>query len=330
MTNMTGLINGFSTQLKEAIAIGQSAKLTAAPNAIQNVLISGLGGSGIGGTIAAEIAGSQCKIPVVCNKEYFIPAFVGPNTLVIISSYSGNTEETLQALGLAYTAGAKIVCVTSGGKIEVFAKEKGLDLILIPGGMPPRACLGYSLTQLFYVMHFFGLIDKSFEAQLEKSVALLQDNAAEIKAEAAAIAQKLNGKMPVLYATPGFEGVAVRFRQQLNENSKILCWHHVIPEMNHNELVGWRDVNEDLAVVFLRHKNEYFRNTHRIEYSREVASKYTSTLIDIWAEGESDIEKAFYLVHLTDYVSDYLAELRNHDAVEVNIITGLKGMLEKV
>jgi glucose/mannose-6-phosphate isomerase len=330
MTNMTELINGFPKQLKEAIAIGQGAKLTASANVIENVLISGLGGSGIGGTIAAELTAGQCKIPVVCNKEYFIPAFVGPNTLVIISSYSGNTEETLQALGLAYTAGAKIVCVTSGGKIEAFAKEKGLDLILIPGAMPPRACLGYSLTQLFYVMHFFGLIDKSFEGQLEKSVALLENNSSEIKTEAAAIAQKLNGKMPVLYATPGFEGVAVRFRQQLNENSKILCWHHVIPEMNHNELVGWRDVNEDLAVVFLRHKNEYFRNTHRIEYSREVASKYTSTIIDIWAEGESDIEKAFHLVHLTDYVSDYLAALRNHDAVEVNIITGLKGMLEKV
>lgn len=327
---MTELIEGFPNQLKEAIEIGKKATFTAAPNTIENVLVSGLGGSGIGGTIVADLTAAQCKVPVSINKEYFIPAFVGPNTLVIISSYSGNTEETLQALGLAYTKGAKIVCVTSGGKIEAFAREKGLDLVLIPGGMPPRACLGYSLTQLFYVLHGFGLINRDFEAQLEKAVALLESKTGEIKTEAAAIATKLSGKLPVLYATPGFEGVAVRFRQQLNENSKILCWHHVIPEMNHNELVGWRDANENLAVVFLRHKNEYFRNTHRIEYSREVASKYTSTIIDIWAEGDSEIEKAFYLVHLTDYVSDMLAGLRQHDAVEVNIITGLKNMLEEV
>lgn len=327
---MTELIDGFPAQVKKALEIGRAATLTKPSVKIENILISGLGGSGIGGTIAAELIAAKCSVPVTVNKEYFIPAFVGPQTLVIISSYSGNTEETLQALDLAYNKGAKIVCVTSGGKIAAFAKEKGLDLIEIPAGMPPRACLGYSLTQLFFVLSFNGFIDNYYEADLEKAYTLLETQGDSIREKAMAIAKQLNGKLPVIYATPGYEGVAVRFRQQLNENSKILCWHHVIPEMNHNELVGWRDVNEALAVIFLRHKDEYFRNTHRIEYTREVATRCTGTIIDIWAEGTSDIEKAMYLVHLTDYISDYLAALRQHDAVEVNIITGLKGMLEDV
>jgi glucose/mannose-6-phosphate isomerase len=327
---MTELIDGFPAQVKKALEIGRAATLTKSTVGIQNILISGLGGSGIGGTIAAELVASKCTLPITVNKEYFIPAFVGENTLVIISSYSGNTEETLQALDLAYNKGAKIVCVTSGGKIAAFAKEKGIDLIEIPGGMPPRSCLGYSLTQLFFVLAFNGFIDNYFEAELANAVSLLENQSDSIREKAMAIARQLNGKQPVIYATPGYEGVAVRFRQQLNENSKILCWHHVIPEMNHNELVGWRDVNDGMAAIFLRNKEEYFRNTHRIEYSREVITRCTGTIIDIWAEGTSDIEKAMYLVHLTDYISDYLAALRNHDAVEVNIITGLKGMLEDV
>lgn len=327
---MTELIDGFPQQLTQAITIGRAATLTKANSAISNILISGLGGSGIGGTIVAELVGTSCKAPITVNKEYFIPGFVSENTLVIISSYSGNTEETLQALDLAYNKGAKIVCITSGGKIAAFAQEKGIDLIEIPGGFPPRSCLGYSLTQLFYVLQFNGLIDSAFEGQIENTVTALNAKNGAIKEKAQAIAKQLNGALPVLYATPGYEGVAVRFRQQLNENSKILCWHHVIPEMNHNELVGWRDNAEKLAVVFLRHKGEYFRNAHRIEYSRKVVSQYTQNIIDIWAEGDSEIEKALYLVNLTDYVSDYLANLRNLDAVEVNIITGLKGMLEEV
>lgn len=327
---MTELIDGFPQQLQKALEIGRKAKLSPAKDTIHNVLISGLGGSGIGGTIAAELVGAQCAVPVTVNKEYFIPAFVGSNTLVIISSYSGNTEETLNALDLAHKKGAKIVCVTSGGKIKGFATEKNLDLIEIPSGMPPRACLGYSMTQLFFILKHHGLIDGVFEAQLEKSIADLEKKSKAIKTTASNIAKQLSGKMPVIYATPGYEGVAVRFRQQINENSKMLCWHHVIPEMNHNELVGWREVNENLAVIFLRHKDEYFRNTHRIEYTREVATRYTGTILDIWAEGNSELEKALYLVHLTDYVSDNLALLRDMDAVEVNIITGLKNMLEEV
>src|SRR3954470_1962541 len=145
---MKTLIENFSKQLREAITIGQNSKLQTSNFKLQTVLVTGLGGSGIGGTIVSEIVAGECSIPITVNKDYFIPAFVNENSLVIVSSYSGNTEETIQAMEAALKAKAKIVCVTSGGKIAEMAKQNDCDLILIPGGSPPRAALAYSLTQL--------------------------------------------------------------------------------------------------------------------------------------------------------------------------------------
>ncbi len=326
---MQELVKSFPKQLSEAIEIGRNASLKGQNKGIQNVLISGLGGSGIGGTIVAELTANEAIVPITVNKGYFIPEFVNEKTLVIISSYSGNTEETLEAFEQALAKKSTVVCVSSGGHVIETAKEKGLDFISIPGGMPPRACLGYSLTQLFYVLAHFGIISKRFEAELKKSVSLLADKQEEIVAKAHQITEQLFNKLPIIYATEGYEGVAVRFRQQLNENSKMLCWHHVIPEMNHNELVGWRDENHDLAVIIFRNDDDYSRVVSRIEINEEVISKYTPNVIEVFSEGESQVEKSFYLVHLGDWVSCFLAEKRGVDAVEVNVIDFLKGELSK-
>ena len=163
---MKTLVENFSKQLSEAILIGGQAKLSRSQNEIRNVVISGLGGSGIGGTIAAEITSGTSPVPVIVTKDYFLPEFVNENTLVIISSYSGNTEETLSAFRIALHKKAKIVCVSSGGTIVEEARKNSLDHIIIPPGMPPRACLGYSLTQLFFILSFFGIINDDFKKQI--------------------------------------------------------------------------------------------------------------------------------------------------------------------
>ena len=127
---------------------------------------------------------------------------------------------------------AQIACVTSGGALEKLAKEKGFNCITIPAGQPPRAMFGYSFTQLFFLLNHYGLIDTSFISEFEKAIALLDSHEEAIKSEAKALATKLQD-YSVIYSAAGFEGVAVRFRQQINENGKMLCWHHVIQEMNH-------------------------------------------------------------------------------------------------
>jgi glucose/mannose-6-phosphate isomerase len=324
---MDQYIEKFAEQLKRGLEIGESAKLTHTGFPIDNVLISGLGGSGIGGSIAAQILEQESSVPVYVNNKYFLPAYVGKNTLVIISSYSGNTEETLSCLHEAIKREAKIVCVTSGGLIGQIAKENKIDHIIIPGGMPPRTCLGYSMIQLFYILSFFKIIKDGFKDAFIASINLITDEKSHILLEAKAIAAKLLNKLPIIYSTSSNEAVCVRFRQQLNENSKVLAWHHVFPEMNHNELVGWTQKNEDLAVIILRSENDFERNNFRIEFSKKIFSQHTSTLIEIFSKGKSKIENAIYLIHICDWISYFLAELRGVDAIEVNVISRLKNAL---
>jgi glucose/mannose-6-phosphate isomerase len=327
---MKTLVANFASQLNEATQIGEKAEFTAPVNEIRNILVTGLGGSGIGGTIIAQVAEKELQVPLNVCKDYFIPGYVNKHTLVIVSSYSGNTEETLQALHSAIEKNAKIVCVTSGGKILEIAKAQKLDHIIIPGGMPPRACLAYSFTQLFYVLHGYKLIGDSFKAQLKKSVTLLQAEEESMMKSARSLAEKLVNKIPVIYAAANYEGVATRFRQQVDENSKMLCWHHVLPEMNHNELVGWTEKHEELAIVMFRNNDDYGRTQRRMEITREVISKYTPNFYEVWSKGDSQVEKSFYLIHFGDWVSWYLSELKNIDATEVNVIDYLKGSLSTV
>ena len=327
---MKTLVANFSKQLSEAITIGNGAKLTESKNKISNVLICGLGGSGIGGSIVTELVAGNANVPINVTKGYFIPAYVNENTLVIISSYSGNTEETLNCFESAITKNAKIVSITSGGKILEISKSKNYDHIVVPVGMPPRSCLGYSLTQLFFVLNFFGIINNHFKTELEKAIQLIEQEETNIIAEATSIAEKLKGKIPVIYATTYFEGIAIRFRQQLNENAKILCWHHIIPEMNHNELVGWTEKNDALSVVIFIDKDEYSRNLARVEINKEVIKKYACHITEIHSKGNSAIEKAIYFIHLGDWVSVILGEMRGADLMEVNVINHLKSALSKI
>ena len=327
---MQTLVANFSKQLTEAIAIGNAAKLTPSQNKISNVLICGLGGSGIGGSIVAELVSGNANTPINVSKGYFIPAYVNENTLVIISSYSGNTEETLNCLELALAKRATVSAITSGGKVLELSKEKGFDCIVVPGGMPPRSCLGYSLTQLFFTLAFHKIINIDHKAQLEAAVKLIDSEENNIIAEAKTIAAKINGKMPVIYASTYNEGIAIRFRQQLNENAKVLCWHHIIPEMNHNELVGWTEKNENLSVLIFLDKDEYTRNLARVDINRNVITKHASSVTEIYSKGNSVIEKAIYFIHLGDWISIELAALRGVDAVEVNVINHLKSALSKI
>jgi len=327
---MDQLIAGFTKQLTESLEIGRNAQLSANENEIKNVVVSGLGGSGIGANLVSEIIADQIKIPFSVNKDYHLPNYVDKNTLLIISSYSGNTEETLQALDSGIQKNAQIVCVSSGGKVIEIAQQQGLGQIIIPGGMPPRSCLGYSFVQQLFILDQYGLIDNFYQPALEDAIKLLEEEEDNIKLLANDIAGKLANKIPIIYVACNMESIAVRFRQQVNENSKMLAWHHAIPEMNHNELVGWRKESDDIAVVFFRNEDDYIRIQQRIEINKEIIRKYTTNITEIYSKGNSFIEQAMYLIHVGDWISYYLAANRNMDAVEVEVIDFLKGELAKL
>ena len=327
---MNDYINDFTNHLSEAIEIANNTNLTSCTKEIRNVLICGLGGSGIGGTIVSDIISSKVNIPIAATKDYSIPNFVNEHTLVIANSYSGNTEETLYALEKCQSRGAEIAVITSGGKLKTIAEENKYNKIIIPGNQPPRAMFGYAFTELFFMLNHYGIIDDSFKSDFGKAIALLDTEKTDIQKQAMDLAKKMYKQTPVIYVANGFEGVAVRFRQQINENAKMLCWHHVVPEMNHNELLGWRTNVDDLAVVYFRNKSDYDRNQIRMDINKKVISEYTDNISEIWSKGDSLIENSLYHINLGDWVSWYLSEMNNVDAVEIDVINFLKGELGKI
>lgn len=327
---MKELILNFANQIAQSCEIANKTPLSPYNKEIKNVVISGLGGSGIGGTIVSNLVKDIASVPIIISKDYSIPHFVDEHTLFIASSYSGNTEETYEALQSAFNKNAKIVCVTSGGEIENFAKINNLDYRIIPGGNPPRACLGYSFTQLIQILVSYNIIPAAFKQDLQDSIELLNSQETNIQTMALVLAQSLHNKRIIIYSESSLEGACIRLRQQLNENSKMLCWHHVIPEMNHNELVGWTEENHNLAVLFIKNdKNDYAKNRIRMEISKEVISKYTPNIFDIHTQGETLMQNTLYFIHLGDWISYYLSELNGVDIMDIAVIDYLKSTLAK-
>jgi len=327
---MKELVEAFPQHLEEALQIGRNANLRSSTKSFTNIVISGLGGSGIGGKIVSQLVAAKCSVPVNCYSDYVLPGFVNEHTLVIISSYSGDTEETVASFHEAQARGAEVACITSGGKIASLAKEAGLNMILIPGGQPPRAMFGYSAIQQFFVLAAYGFIDRSFEQEVEASISLIRRELDGIRKASAETARAIVSRIPVLYSEAQYEGVAIRWRQQINENSKMLCWHHVFPEMNHNELVGWTGGDNRVAVLLIRNSDDHKRSQVRMEICKKLMGEKCDTIIELWSKGESAIQRSLYLIHLGDWLSIDLAELRNEDAVAIPAIIYLKGELARV
>ncbi len=328
--NMKALVEAFPQHLKEALEIGRNATFNIPSRSFENIVISGLGGSGIGGKIVSQIVAETCSLPIICTNDYVLPAFVNEKTLLIISSYSGDTEETVAAFHEGRSKGAEIACITSGGKIAGYAKEMGLNCILIPGGNPPRSMFGYSAVQQFFVLAAYGIIDRSFETSIENTIRLIESNIADIRATSKSIADRIVSRIPILYSEAQYEGLAIRWRQQINENSKMLCWHHVFPEMNHNELVGWTGGDNRVAVLIIRNDDDHKRSQIRMELCKKLMGEKCDTIIEVHSKGSNRIERTFYLNHLGDWLSIDLAELRSEDPVAIPAIIYLKGELSKI
>ncbi len=328
---MDKLISRFPDQLLEALEIGEKSVINFHTHKILKAYVAGLGGSGIGADFVKAFVRDQCAVPYTVGKGYKIPNYVDAYTLAICSSYSGNTEETLESFHQMMKTDAKVVIVSSGGKLIQEAKSRGLDYIQVPSDWPsPRACLGYSIVQQLFILHKLGLIDGTFKSEIKSAVDLIKFDQEAIKNAAKQVAERIHDKVPIIYSSDRIEAVAVRLRQQINENAKMLCWHHVVPEMNHNELVGWTENHPDKAVIYLKNKDDHRRNQIRMEINEKIISKYSGTIIDIYSKGNSLIEKSLYLVNLSDWISWYLSELKGVDAIEIDVIDFLKSELGKV
>lgn len=326
---MKQLITEFPTQLTESLAIAAKKSLQQSNNPIEHVLLCGMGGSGIGASILSKWIEQDIHVPVIQCQNYVIPKFIGANTLVIGSSYSGNTEETLSAVQAAHEQGARIIGITSGGALKAFCDANGYDTIVVPGGLPPRAALAYSLAPLMEIFVQTGLVPAERKKELEAAPDFIRQHQATLEQQGEEVAQLINNTNAVIYSEVNYEAVAIRGKQQINENGKYLCRYHVIPEMNHNELVGWACGNDQHAAVFLSASDMHPSNRKRFDLTKDIIAKKTAKTITLEAQGTNFIERSIYLIHVLDWVSYYLGIQRNEDVVEVRVIDFLKAELAK-
>lgn len=329
LAEMENYIVEFPENMVEAIEIGTNAIKDFNTKEIDNVVIAGLGGSGIGGKIVSQLVWDKCNVPVILVNDYHIPIWVNERTLFVATSYSGNTEETLSALSEAIRYGAQIAAITAGGKLKQLCRERSYNCIEIPAGQPPRTSFGYNSVQQFFVLQAYGLIDGYFIDELSEASHLLKKHKGIIRTEAAAIANKIAKTTPVIYAETRSEGLAVRLRQQINENAKMLCWHHSLPEMNHNELVGWAGGSNNFSALFIHTPEDHPGTVTRMGLSKEIIGRYTDKVIALKPKGNSRIARAYYLIHLGDWISYYLAIERKVNPLEIEVIDYLKGELAK-
>jgi len=326
---MIQFISNFTNQLKDAQTIGSKLLERKEIQEIQNVIICGLGGSGIGGKIASKFAESRCDKPITTYNSYFLPKFVNENSLVIISSYSGNTEETVSALEEAIKRNCQIICITSGGKVKNLADKYNIEALIIPGGNPPRAMLTYSLTQLLFIFQHYKIVKLDADSEIKNSISLLNKEVNDIKLVAKDVADQLKNTTLLIYTDASFEGVGTRFKQQLNENTKTLAFANVVPEMNHNELLGWQGGNNSFSAIFLRNTSDNPRNQLRMDISIKNISKIAHSCIELYSKGNSEIENIFYFILMTDWISIYLAEFYGVDTIEIKAIDSLKNQLSQ-
>ncbi len=310
------------------------------PSEVRQVVVAGMGGSAIGADLLRCYALYEMKVPLIVNRDYLIPGFVDKNTLVILSSYSGNTEEMLTSLEAARFLGAQLFAITSDGQLSDFAQDLTFGYIEIPQGLPPRAALGYSFIPLTTLCELWGFIPDQHKAiestqyALHKGAEKLAKDVPTDENAAKKLAQKLHGKLPIIYSSPRLEAVATRFRGQISENAKALAYSSVLPEMNHNELVGWKNIYElgkYIQPIFLEDSEDYPRNKFRMNFVADVMRELGVEPIFLRPPQKDApfMTRMFELIQLGDFASYYLAMLNEQDPKPVHIIDKLKAALSQ-
>ena len=296
------------------------------------LIVAGMGGSSVGGRLAVGALGPRLRRPMALAMGYDIPAWIGRETLVLCSSYSGSTEETLATYDAAKAAGAPRLVATTGGPLAERAREDGVPVVPLPGGFQPRAAVGYSLVTALEAAALAGAAP-SVREEIEGAAALAAElarawgPAGEEDCEAKRLARALHGTFPVITGAGLTASVAYRWKTQINENAEIPAFASKLPEHDHNEVVGWAGAEHKLGAVFLEDPEGDERAARRIEVTADLAAEGAAVVERVAALGSTRLERLVSLVLLGDLVSLYLAVLRGVDPVHVRAIDTLKERL---
>jgi glucose/mannose-6-phosphate isomerase len=335
---MLGLTEAFPSQCRRALEIAETTELPALPAEPTLVLLTGLGGSAAGGDFVRALFELQGNVPFQVNRDYFLPNYADPESLVFAVSYSGNTEETLSAYEDAKKKGCQVIAVTSGGKLAELARADGWPVILVPGGQPPRTALGFLLIPVISTCQRLGLLPaQDFEnafKTLDRCTATWGIGKSFEENPTKQLAQSLQGKLALLYGLGSWQGVvAGRWKAQINENAKNHTFYHAFPELNHNEILGWVGCKQQnvatWAIVLLHDGSESAKLKARAKVTFELIGD-RADVFEARAEGVSLLERMLSLTFYGDWVSIYLAALNDVDPESIDWLNHLKAELAKV
>jgi glucose/mannose-6-phosphate isomerase len=301
---------------------------------IDNVVVLGMGGSGIAGDIVAACAAPAMAVPVVVVKDYDIPAFVGPGTICFAVSYSGGTEETLGAARAAVEAGAHLVALSNGGALGELAESAGAPQIGLPDLPMPRAGVGAVSIPILVLLEQLGLLPGAGRL-ITAAVEQLRRRRDELVGEAGsapATARRIGRTLPVAYGGGALGATAAyRFKCQVNENAKAPAWSGAVPEMCHNEICGWGqhgDVTRQLlTVVRFRHDFEHAQVDRRFELTYDILDEVVHGVIDVVAAGEGRLAQLFDLILQGDFISLHMAAQAGVDPGPIPVLEQIKAAL---
>ncbi len=323
---------GLPEQVEEAARTARDVEGLPEHDAVENVVAVGMGGSGIAGDILLASAGAFMAVPVITVKSYTLPAFVGDGTLLFAVSFSGDTEETIEAAKEGAAQGANVVIVTSGGELAKLGAAWGAPMVMLPDDLPqPRAAVGSLAIPPLVMLEEMGLFPGA-SRWIELAVEQLKrrrDQLTKAESPAAELARRIDSTIPLIHSSGALGGAAAqRWKTQINENANAPAFWNVQPELCHNEVQGWGQhidvTREILSVVALRHDDEHPQVMRRFEMVTELVHDKVAGMHEVHAEGEGELAQLLDLVIYGDYVSLHLADYKGIDPGPVPTLSGLK------
>jgi glucose/mannose-6-phosphate isomerase len=335
--DMWGATAGLPEQVAEAVGVSQGLAGLPGRERVENVVVLGMGGSGIAGDVLAATAAPFMSVPVAVVKGYHPPDFVGAGSLVFAMSFSGNTEETVEAAGLAYESGAALVVVSGGGELVRLADEWRVPVVPVPTDIPqPRAALGAMAVPPLVVLEEIGLFPGAghWVSQAVEQLRRRRDELIAPASVAEDLARRIGRTIPLIHSSEALgTAAALRWKAQVNENAKSPAFFAVYPELCHNEVAGWGqhgDVTRQvISLVNLRHDAEHPQVTRRFELVAEVLREVVVDILEVRAAGEGDLAQLFDLALIGDFVSLHLAAREEIDPGPIPVLDDIKRRLQE-
>ncbi len=332
---MLRALEGLAEQCARGYETGTAVEPGHVRDAVDAIVVCGMGSSAVPGEAVGALFRDRLPAPLVAVRDSVLPAFCGPRTLVVGSSYSGGTAETLAAVDEAIARGCPLLVVTSGGGLAERAAAAGAPAVLVPGGLMPRAAVGYMTLATLGALERIGVVPslaptvaEAVEATSAAVGTLAPDVPTSVN-EAKQVASWLVERIPVVWGAEGYGAVAAaRWKTELNENAKVPAFASALPELDHNEIVGWSErMGSGFAILALRHEDETADVAARFPLSLDIARDAGATCREVWARGATPLSRLLTLVAIGGFASAYLGIARGVDPTPIDVITRLKRAL---